>query len=207
MKLLINLTCVIDHGSQTNGHTAHIIHLQLSNMKHFLLSCLLVAALPATAQTTESEIVDWEHLDAYAAKSFAYHTDEVDFKCKDCRYIEIRSASGVSGYLVIGDAPFSVRSEQLDDLSHVTMIRLSPKDIDEHVHITKAEAIRDEGFNAMSLLILQRIFRRCYHTGMEARIPASGDYTIDFFAVKEGDVLAAYYKGNMEIHHLSQGNK
>ncbi len=77
-------------------------------------------------QTTESESIDWAHLKTFSAKGFEFKSDKISFKCGECRYIEISSNSGVSGYFVLADASFTIKDEKIEDMSTATMIRLNP---------------------------------------------------------------------------------
>jgi hypothetical protein len=84
------------------------------------------------------------------------------------------------------------------------MIRLNPKDSANFLRIVNSTEINDKGFISFSLLVLNKIFKRCYHAGMDALIPNKGEYTINIFSDKDGDMLVAYADGKIEIFNLTK---
>jgi hypothetical protein len=122
------------------------------------------------AQTIEGEKVDWSKLQAFTAESFSFKTNDLTYECKNCKYIEIKTSSGVTGYFLSGDASFSVPAKEVAGKSGAIMIRLNPKDSVKFLQIINPIQFDDKGFVSMTLLILNDTFRRCYHSGMDALI-------------------------------------
>jgi len=171
----------------------------------FLFQILLLHSIPfiLNAQVVESEKVDWNNLSIYSTQDFKFNSDKLNFACKDCKYAEIRTLSGVSGYFVLGNSKITVREKSIDENSSGAMIRLNPMDSTNFLKITGAKRIEDKGFSSLTLLVLNDVFKRCYHSAMDALIPNAGDYTIDIFSEKEGDFLIAVGDGKMQYFNVT----
>jgi len=172
--------------------------------KIILFALLLIGNRIGFAQVVESEKIDWENLSTFSAKSFIFKSDQINYECKDCRYVELRSNSGVSGYLLLGQAAFSIPKKKISGNSTAIMIRLNPKDSVNFLQIANPTTISDVGFVAFSLLILNNIFKRCYHSGMDALIPNKGEYAVDIFSDKDGDMLIAYADEKIKIFNVTK---
>lgn len=159
------------------------------------------------SQNTESEKIDWENLPAFTATHFTLNTGKINYDCKDCRYVTLKSNSGVSGYLLLGQASFSIPQKKIEGKSTAIMIRLNPKDSLDFLKIENPTKIEDEGFVAFSLLILNNIFKRCYHSGMDALIPNKGEYALDLFSDKDGDLLVAFADDEIQLFNVSKRKK
>jgi hypothetical protein len=79
----------------------------------FLLILLLACSRFTFAQIVQNEKIDWENLPAYSCKSFTFKTDQLNYECKDCRYVELKSNSGISGYFLLGQSTFSIPSKKM----------------------------------------------------------------------------------------------
>lgn len=88
--------------------------------------------------------------------------------------------------------------------SMAIMIRMNPKDAKEFLTITSSKEINDVGFNSLSLIGLNSIFKRFYHSGMDALIPRSGEYALDLFSEKDGDLLISYADKKMKVFNVSK---
>jgi hypothetical protein len=97
----------------------------------------------------------------------------------------------------------TVREKSIDENSSGAMIRMNPMDSTNYLKITGAKRIEDKGFSSLSLLVLNDIFTRCYHSGMDALIPYAGDYTIDVLSEKEGDFLIGVGDGKMQYFNVT----
>ncbi len=92
-------------------------------MKTFLSVILLLFVSTSNfAQLSESEKIDWEHLKTFSAKSFVFKTDKMNYSCSDCRYLEISTNSGVSGYYVMGEANYTLDYKKMDGKSMAIII-------------------------------------------------------------------------------------
>ena len=177
-------------------------------IKNILLFVLIIIGHRISfAQIVESEMIDWENLKAFASKSFIFKSDQINYECKDCRYVELESNSGVSGYFLLGQSTFSIPKKKISGTSTAIMIRLNPKDSLSFLQITNPTEIEDEGFVAISLLILNNIFKRCYHSGMDALIPNKNEYTVDIFSDKDGDMLVAYADDKIQLFNVTKRKK
>ena len=87
------------------------------------------------------------------------------------------------------------------------MIRCNPSDYSGMVAIKGSEELIDEDFYSMSLVLLKRIFRHCYHDGMDALIPAKGDFAVIFLSGKQGDILASYSPREKVVFSYSTNKK
>lgn len=186
-----------------------ITHFKKINMVKILLSSilLLINCHYSYSQVVESEKIDWENLPAFTATHFTLNTGKINYDCKDCRYVTLTSNSGVSGYLLIGQASFSIPKKKIEGKSTAIMIRLNPKDSLDFLKIENPTKIEDNGFVAFSLLILNNIFKRCYHSGMDALIPNKGEYTVDLFSDQEGDLLVAFADDEVQLFNVSKRKK
>ncbi len=158
-------------------------------------------------QVIESEKIDWENLPVFSSTHFTLNTGKINYDCKDCRYVTLKSNSGVSGYLLLGQASFSIPQKKIEGKSTAIMIRLNPKDSIDFLKIENPVEIKDEGFIAFSLLILHNIFKRCYHSRMDALIPKKGEYTVDLFSDQEGDLLVAFTDDEIQLYNVSKRKK
>ena len=173
----------------------------------FLFNLSLTFYIASFAQVVESEKINWDNLPAFSCKSFTFKTEQLNYECKDCRYVEFKTISGVSGYFLLGQSSFSIPSKEIDGSSTALMLRLNPKDSTDFLSIVNPSSINDNGFISLSLLVLNDIFRRCYHSGMDALIPHKGNYTTDIFSDKDGDMLVAYADGKLEIFNGTKQKK
>lgn len=178
--------------------------LHIMKKKFLLFNLFLSFAYCSFAQVVESEKIDWENLPAFSAKSFVFKSGQINYECTDCRYVELRSNSGVSGYLLLGQAAFSIPNKKISGNSSAIMIRINPKDSSTFLQISNSEKLEDIGFVSLSLLILNNTFKRCYHSGMDALIPLNGEYAVDIFSDKEGDMLVSYADKKIQIFNISK---
>jgi hypothetical protein len=171
-----------------------------------ILSAILMLFFTTSifAQLNESEKIDWENLKTYTAKSFVFKSDKITYSCNDCRYVEVSSNSGVSGYYIMGESTYAVDYKKMEGKSMAIMIRMNPKDAKEFLTISSSKETNDVGFNSLSLLVLNNIFKRCYHSGMDALIPMSGEYTLDLFSEKEGDLMISYADKKINVFSISK---
>jgi hypothetical protein len=174
------------------------------NKKIVLIILLLACSRITFAQVAESEKIDWENLPAFSCKSFVFKTNQLKYECKDCRFVTLKSNSGESGYFLLGPGRLSIPEKKIEASSSAIMIRLNPKDSADFLQIANAAAIEDKGFVSLSLLILNNIFRRFYHSGMDALIPNKGEYGADIFSDKDGDIAVSYADGNISIFNLTK---
>ena len=173
-------------------------------MKYLLFVLFLATSISLNAQTVESEKINWGNLKTFSAKSFEFKTDSVTYKCTNCKYVIFDTESGVSGYYLLGDATYEIKSAKIKDKAMSALVRLSPENHDTIVKIDGKAELNDQGFKAHSRLILATIFKRSYHSAMEALIPKSGNYTWNIFGAKEGDFMAVYADGVMKIVNITK---
>ncbi len=155
----------------------------------------------------ESEKIEWENLPSFSADTFIFKSEQFNYSCTDCRYVEIKTLSGVSGYFLLGPSDYSIPKKKMNGRSTAFMIRMNPKDSTKFLQIKNPLAMNDDGFVAVSLLVLNDIFKRCYHSGQDALIPQRGDYTLDIFSDKEGDILFIYADGKEDVIYVTKRKK
>ena len=167
-------------------------------MKNLLLAFFLfIASFNLNAQVAEK--IDWSNLKTFTAKSFEFKSDSVTYKCSNCKFVVFDSESGLSGYYLMGEANYEIKSAGIKDKAFCAMVRLSPEDGDTLIKIEGKTVLSDNGFKSHSKLVLSLIFKRSYHAGMDALIPEHGNYTWNFFGNKEGDILAVYAEGLRKV--------
>lgn len=175
-------------------------------MKKLLVSTLFVfvCAMSSYAQKSSSasqndlglkvEKVDWQDAPVYNADEFYFHSPLVDVQLWNCKILEIKTASGTTGYLVVGQGKFTTKHhKEPQNLSQV-MVRFNPDSEDEFVNMKNKKAVNDIGFREQAFMTLKTTFRRCYHSGMNAIIPPPKTYCTDLFTEKDGEVLISHDK-------------
>lgn len=178
-------------------------------MKNLFLALAFLFSLSLQAQDSDStkavaEKINWNNLKMYAVKNFEFKTPQAFVKCTNCRLIEIETLMGTTGYYLLGEGTYDIPSEKMKDKLMCTLIRLNPEDVESTVKMEGKTEINDAGFKAHSRLILANIFKRSYHAGMDALIPANGDYTCDIFGIKDGDFLASCTGGTLKVVRISR---
>ena len=177
-------------------------------MKGSIFSTLfLLIAISCFAQSNKIEAVDWLHPKIYKAKSFTFKSDSAVFETKNCKIFEIKTVSGITGYYVEGDANIQIKSKDLNEKCTAAMFRFNPLDIDSLVQIKNMAEIQDDAFFNSSLKVLKSTFRHCYHSGMDAIIPDTESYAIDFFSKKIGEVLVSHDKKEIIYYNFTLRTK
>ncbi len=177
-------------------------------MKPILLTYLfLLTVCTCLAQSYRTETVEWLNPKVYKAKIFTFKSDSVYFVADNCRIFEIRTISGVTGYYLEGDARIQIETKNLMEKCTAAMIRFNPADVDSLITIVNLREIQDDEFVNASLKVLKSTFRHCYHAGMDAIIPDSGFYAVNFFSIKIGEVLVSRYKKELLYYNFTIRSK
>jgi len=153
------------------------------------------------------EGIDWVNSPAYTANKIQFESDEIKFDCINCKYLEIKSQSGISGIFVIGEGFMNIKNRNIADSIHACLIRFNPSDMDTYLRISSKESILDKGFSAISMNILNDTFKHCYHSGMDALLPFRGDYALNFFSKRYGDLLATFAEKKMLFFNFTDGKE
>jgi len=164
-------------------------------MKSTLLTHLLLIVFFSLgyAQEHRQESVEWTNPKVYKAKSFLFETDSIRYESKNCKILEIKTISGVTGYYVAGEGTIKIDSKGISDKSGSSLFRFNPTEVANYIKTENMKEVTDDGFVSSSMAVLKSSFKHCYHSNMDALIPESGDYGINFFSVKLGEVLVSYY--------------
>ena len=177
-------------------------------MKQFLLTQLcLIIVFTSLGQSYRTETVEWLNPKSYKAKSLSFKTDSVTFTANNCRILEIKTISGVTGYYVEGDANIQVKTKEMNEKCTAAMLRFNPLDADSLVIIENLKELQDDEFVKSSLTVLKSTFRHCYHSGMDAIIPDSGVYAVNFFSPRIGEVLVSHDKKEMVYYNFTLRTK
>ncbi len=167
--------------------------------KALCLIILLVITSVSFAQTLAGEPVNWQNLKTFSASSFQFKSDQFDYNCTDCKFIEISSKSGISGYWLAGNATYAVPEKKLSGKANVILIRMSPENAKDYLKISGVSEFNDNAFFSVSLIALQSVFKRSYHSGMDALIPKAGEYTVNMFTENFQDLVVAFFDDKIEL--------
>jgi len=159
------------------------------------------------AQSYRTETVEWLNPKIYKAKTFAFKTDSINFIANNCKIFEIRTISGVTGYYVEGEANIKIETKKLEEKCTAAMIRINPMDLDSLIKIENLKEIKDDEFLNASLTVLKSTFRHCYHSGMDAIIPDTKVYAINFFSPRIGEVLVSQDKKEIIYYNFTLRTK
>ncbi|MBK5285907.1 MAG: hypothetical protein JJE25_10950 [Bacteroidia bacterium] len=174
-------------------------------MKKLVYLCIFISSfVSCKGQDMKGEIVEWDSPAIFSVQKFYFENTEVKFECQECKYLEIKSSSGVSGFFILGKGTYILKKRNITDVVSGCMIRLNPADINTFISITSKENIKDAGFLSLSRKILNDVFRHCYHAGMNALIPDKGIYALNFFGEKYGDVLITLEKNKLLIYSFTE---
>lgn len=162
-------------------------------MRQKLSFCLLVAfGFLNSFFTPPSEKVNWKTPNLFSAKQLTFKSGYISMECKDCKCLEIRTKSGLTGLFIIGEGTFAIPSKSMSGKFSNCMIRLNPDEANTHIVIQQHTPINDMLFYHSSMQILNNVFMHCYHHDMDALIPPIGAYALNFLSEKYGDLLAGY---------------
>jgi len=175
--------------------------------KIILIPILLLLVYTFFAQSYRTETVEWLNPKIYKAKTFNFETDSIHFVAKNCKILEIRTISGVTGYYLEGDASIQVATKNLNEKCKTAMFRFNPSDVDSLITIENLKETQDDNFVNSSLKVLRSTFRHCYHSGMDALIPDPGEYAVNFFSPKIGEVLVSQSKKEMIFYNFTLRTK
>ena len=106
--------------------------------------------------------------------------------------MEIRTSEGLTGLLIVGTGYFEIPGKSMSDSFNICMMRFNPADFDKLVTVTGNEKLEDEGFKTMAVRTTATFFRHCYHRRMDAFIPGSGAFALNFDCKKYGDLLTSF---------------
>lgn len=177
-------------------------------MKHLLfLPLLIVSIYFCSAQSHRVESVEWLNPKTFKAKTFTFKTDSINFVATNCKILEIRSTSGVTGYYLEGDANIHIETKNLQEKCTAAMFRFNPLEIDSLITIENLKEIRDDDFVSASLKVLKSTFRHCYHKNMDALIPDTGDCAVNFFSPRIGEVLVSQAKEEIIYYNFTLRTK
>ncbi len=170
---------------------------------------LVLAATNCKSQSPERirEGVDWSNCAVYSAAEIQFESEDVKFECLNCKYLEIETKSGITGIFVMGNGVFNLQNRNMKDSTLACLVRFNPNDFNSFLKISSNSIIEDKGFSAISFNILNDLFKHCYHSGMDALIPYTGDYALNFFSKKYGDVLATFADKKMLIFNFTTGKE
>lgn len=175
--------------------------------KIIILQFLISFTLIVNAQNEKGEIVEWAIPVVYSAKSLHFINDDIKFDCSNCKVLEIKSLSGVSGYYVVGKGKIQIKSKNISDKVTSCIIRFNPADGDISIKIADKKIISDEGFVKTSMDVLIKSFKHCYHAGMNALIPPPHAYAINYFGARSGEILASFTPDEKIIYSFKEGKK
>jgi hypothetical protein len=157
-----------------------------------LISILLAALTHNYSYGQRGEGVNWATPVLFSANKIVFRSDKITAECNNCKCYEIRTSSGITGLFVSGEGTFKIASKSMSDKTESCMMRFNPKEFEKYVQITGRTSIKDEQFKNDADATLKKIFGHCYHSGMDALIPTKGEYALDMYSEKYGDLLASF---------------
>ena len=83
-------------------------------MKTIFSLLILFASIVCNAQGPPSETINWDNLAAFSAKKINFKSSEIDFECKDCKCLEIKTQSGVTGFYILGNSQFNMKNKKIE---------------------------------------------------------------------------------------------
>lgn len=170
-------------------------------------SVFLLLPFTATAQDLNAEKVQWDNPAVYSASLVHFQTNEVEMTMKNCRLLEIESASGVSGFYITGKGTITIAAENITVNISGFMLRCNPADLLSFLSVSDKKTVDDAGFVVQAMQVLKSMFRHCFHSGMDALIPDRKIYAINFLGAKYGDVLASNYEDKFLVYSFTEKRK
>lgn len=170
----------------------------------YLTALILSIVIISNAQDYIKEKVDWFNSTTYAAKDILFESNGNSYECKNCRYLEIKTESGVTGIFVLGEGILNLKKRNLTDSIHACLIRFNPADMNSLLTISNKDIVVDKGFTSICLYIINDVFRHCYHSGMDAILPNPGDYALNVFSKTYGDLLASFADKKMSLYSFTE---
>jgi hypothetical protein len=166
-------------------------------MKTPAILIFLLIAMSVAAQDIVKESVNWKDAKVFTAKNIVFKSDEISLVSSNCKYLEIRTQSGITGIFILGFASIRIKSKNFSDSVQACLIRFNPSDMKSFLTINSPQETVDIGSAELSKSILKDSFTHCYHSGLDAILPKSGYYALNFFSKTGGDLLATY--GNKKL--------
>jgi hypothetical protein len=166
-----------------------------------LMALFIALSLRLSAQ---GEKVNWDSPAMYSAKEISVKTKKVELICKDCKYIEIKSVSGLTGIFITGKGTYSVPEKAISDNFFACMIRFNPSGKDNILKINGAKEYTDEQQLQASILQLRSVFKHCYHEGWNALIPGEKEYVVNFLGGAYKDLLVGDTKEKSIVYDFTK---
>ncbi len=131
-------------------------------MKNILI-ILSFFTFSSTAQPLQlrGEPVKWDSAAIFKASSFEFKSSKMNFTCKDCEILEIKTMSGVTGYYVTGKGKVTIKKKGLSEEVTSCLLRFNPLDTAAFIKINGLEKKPDEGYLKSAQIILSKSFRHC----------------------------------------------
>ena len=184
---------------QFNYNLKFTIMKQLVYLTFFILTANL-----GFSQDYNVEKIDWNSLQSYSASEIEFKSEEMSLKLLDCKYVEIKTESGITGLFTIGNGTIYVKTKNITDSIYGCLIRINPEELDSLIVIKNKRETNDKGFAAISKNTLNDSFGHCYQSNLDALIPAKGTYALNFFSSKYGEVLASYSGAETIIFNFTE---
>ena len=177
-------------------------------MKKIILSYVFVIiSITGNAQDLRREIVEWEYPQVYTVAIFDFESNDVKYNCTACKVLELKTISGVTGYYISGKGKIQITGKNISENVSSCMIRFNPGELKTFIKTKELNQTTDKGFVITSTQILEKSFRHCYHDGMDALIPETKSYALNFFGDKLGEVLAGYYRNELLLYSFTEKRK
>ncbi len=106
--------------------------------------------------------------------------------------VPISTAAGVTGAVLLGSGQYSyipAVGKEFAGHFRAAMLRFNPKDADAVIKLADGKGLVDKGALESACAVIGTAFRRCYHAGQEALIPAEKAIAADVFSQELGEVL------------------
>jgi hypothetical protein len=159
-----------------------------------LLLLFSVIGLNANGQSKDKpkgETVEWQSPKMYSTESIVVKTEFAELSCKNCKYIEIKTESGLTGIFITGEGEYKVPEKNISDKFYSCMVRFNPADYGKIMQIEGIKKHMSEQDIQASVQQLKAVFKHCYHAGMNALIPPQGAYAMNFTGGNYKDLLVS----------------
>lgn len=170
-----------------------------------LIGCL--ASRVSAEDTPKSYPVTLEANDVHEIAKLSIESNGLTINGTDVVVVPIRCEPGVTGAMVLGKGEFKFAPDNGDEIKGVfraVMLRFSPTDQPKLLPLDDTKPTTDQAALAISIHLLNNVFRHCWHRGNQALIPDDGSFVANVYSTTHGDLLISTGSKATVVHSFTE---
>lgn len=173
------------------------------------LSSLFYGSVAVLAQDTPRAYpIKLERDNVRELDKLTIEANGLSLSAKDVIVVPIQCELGITGAMILGTGEFRFAPADADEIKGTfrgAMLRFDPADQPKLMPLEKSKVVDDLAAYEMSRHLLDKVFRHCWHSGMDALIPDSGSFVADVYSKSHGIVLFSTGPKSTVAHNFTTG--